>query len=48
MTFKGTILGFQRVSRIKMKDRVFLNQSFERTTDVLFDAAINSKIENLS
>ena len=48
MTFKGTVLGFQRFSMIKMKDSVFLNSSFERTTDVLFDAAINSKIENLS
>ena len=48
MTFKGTVLGFQRFSMIKMKDSVFLNSSFERTTDVLFDAAINSKTENLS
>ena len=48
MTFKGTVLGFQRFSMIKMKDSVFLNSSFERTTDVLFDAAINSKSENLS
>ena len=48
MTFKGTVLGFQRFSMIKMKDSVFLNSSFERTTDVLFDAAINSKNENLS
>ena len=48
MTFKGTVLGFQRFSMIKMKDSVFLNSSFERTTDVLFDAAINSKTEKLS
>ena len=47
MTFKGTVLGFQRFSMIKMKDSVFLNSSFERTTDVLFDAAIYSKNENL-
>ena len=47
MTFKGTVLGFQRFSMIKMKDSVFLNSSFERTTDVLFDAAIYSKNESL-
>ena len=47
MTFKGTVLGFQRFSMIKMKDSVFLNSSFERTTDVLFDAAIYGKNESL-
>ena len=47
MTFKGTVLGFQRFSMIKMKDSVFLNSSFERTTDVLFDAAVYAKNESL-
>ena len=48
MTFKGTVLGFQRFGMINMKDSVFLHSSFERTKDILFDAAIYGKVECLS
>ena len=47
MTFKGTVLGFQRFGMLKMKDSVFLQSSFERTKDILFDAATYGKVENL-
>ena len=47
MTFKGTVYGFQRFGMIKMKDSVFLNSSFERTNDILFDAAIYGNVECL-
>ena len=47
MTFKGAVYGFQRFGMIKMKDSVFLHSSFERTNDILFDAAIYGKVENL-
>ena len=47
MTFKGTVYGFQRFGMIKMKDSVFLHSSFERTNDILFDAAIYGKVECL-
>ncbi len=47
MTFKGNVHGFQRFGILKTKDSVFLNSSFERTTDILFDAAIYGKMEFL-
>ena len=47
MTFKGTVYGFQRSGMIKMKDSVFLQSSFERTKDILFEAATYGKVENL-
>ena len=47
MTFKGTVHGFQRFGMIKMKDSVFMHSSFERTNDILFDAGIYGKVENL-
>ena len=47
MTFKGTVLGFQRFGISKMKDSVFLHSSFERTTDILFEAATYAKVEYL-
>ena len=47
MTFMGNVNGFQRFDMIKMKDSVLLNSSFERTTDVLFDAATYGKVDNI-
>ena len=47
MTFKGTVHGFQRFGMIKMKDSVLLHSSFERTTDILFEAATYAKVEYL-
>ena len=48
MTSKGSVSGFQRFGMIKMKDSVFMHSSFERTNDILFDAGIYGKVENLS
>ena len=47
MTFKGSVHGFQRFGMAKMKGGVFLHSSFERTSDVLFDAAMHSKEDML-
>ena len=47
MTYKGMIHGFQRFGMIKMKDSVFLQSSFERTKDILFEAATYGNVENL-
>ena len=47
MTFKGYVYGFQRYGVIKEKDSVFLNSSFEKTTEVLFDAATYGKVDYL-
>ena len=47
MTFKGSVYGFQRFGMIKMKDSVFLHSSFERTNDILFDAATYGKVDCL-
>ena len=47
MTFKGSVHGFQRFGMIKMKDSVFMHSSFERTSDILFDAGIYGKVDNL-
>ena len=43
MTFKGPILGIQRHGIMRMKDSVLTLASFERTTDVLFDAAVRGR-----
>ena len=48
MTFKGTVLGFQRWGIIKMKEGVLLHSSFERTTEVLFDAGSYGKADYLT
>ncbi len=47
MTFKGSVYGFQRFGMSKMKDSVLLHSSFERTNDVLFDAALHGKVDQL-
>lgn len=47
MTFKGSVHGFQRFGMAKMKDSILLHSSFERTSDVLFDAAMHSKIDKI-
>lgn len=48
MTFKGNVHGFQRFGMARMKDSVLLHSSFERTGDVLFDAALHSKVDKIS
>ena len=47
MTFKGNVYGFQRFGIIKEKDSVFLKSSFEKTNDILFDAATYGKVDHL-
>lgn len=47
MTFKGTVLGFQRFGITKMKDSTLLHSSFEKTTDHLFDASFHSRTDNI-
>ena len=48
MTCKGEVLGTTRFGMIKMKDSVLMHASFERTTDVLFDAAIHGREDHIS
>ena len=48
MTFKGAIHGFQRFGMANMKDSVLLHSSFERTNDILFDAAMHGKVDRLN
>ena len=48
MTLKGTVYGFQRFGMIKMKDSVLLHSSFERTNDILFEAALHGKVDKLN
>ncbi|KAG9397068.1 RNA polymerase Rpb1 domain 5 [Carpediemonas membranifera] len=43
MTFKGLILGITRFGIGKMRDSVLMLASFERTGDVLFDAAAHTR-----
>jgi DNA-directed RNA polymerase III subunit RPC1 len=47
MTFKGTILGFQRHAMTKMKDSVLLHSSFEDTNEILFNSAFFGKVDSL-
>jgi DNA-directed RNA polymerase III subunit RPC1 len=47
MTFRGTVLGFQRTGITKMKDSTLLHSSFEKTTDHLFDASFHSRVDNI-
>eukprot|EP01128_Nolandella_sp_AFSM9_P007359 TRINITY_DN4000_c0_g1_i1.p1 TRINITY_DN4000_c0_g1~~TRINITY_DN4000_c0_g1_i1.p1 ORF type:complete len:1038 (+),score=226.95 TRINITY_DN4000_c0_g1_i1:197-3115(+) len=47
MTYKGEILGITRFGIAKMKDSILMLASFERTTDFLFDAAVNTITDNL-
>jgi len=43
MTYKGEVLGITRFGVAKMKDSVLMLESFEKTTDHLFDAAAYGK-----
>jgi len=47
MTYKGIVLGITRFGITKMKDSTLTLASFERTTDILFDSAINARDENV-
>eukprot|EP01062_Namystynia_karyoxenos_P047936 TRINITY_DN3635_c0_g1_i1.p1 TRINITY_DN3635_c0_g1~~TRINITY_DN3635_c0_g1_i1.p1 ORF type:complete len:1556 (+),score=500.11 TRINITY_DN3635_c0_g1_i1:86-4753(+) len=43
MTFRGVVLGITRHGMAKMWDSVLMLASFERTADVLFDAAVHRR-----
>ena len=43
MTFRGEVLGITRFGMQKMRDSVMMLASFEKTTDILFDAAAHSR-----
>ena len=47
MTCKGHIIGFTRNGIDKMKDSTLMLASFEKTSDFLFDAAVQSKHDRL-
>ena len=43
MAFKGEVLGITRFGIAKMKSSVLMLASFEKTTDHLFEAALNGR-----
>eukprot|EP01114_Cavostelium_apophysatum_P019234 TRINITY_DN6142_c0_g1_i1.p1 TRINITY_DN6142_c0_g1~~TRINITY_DN6142_c0_g1_i1.p1 ORF type:complete len:1415 (-),score=417.97 TRINITY_DN6142_c0_g1_i1:165-4409(-) len=43
MTYRGEVLGITRFGISKMKESVLMLASFERTTDILFDASVHSR-----
>eukprot|EP01064_Diplonema_japonicum_P037086 TRINITY_DN8602_c0_g4_i2.p1 TRINITY_DN8602_c0_g4~~TRINITY_DN8602_c0_g4_i2.p1 ORF type:complete len:1503 (+),score=319.73 TRINITY_DN8602_c0_g4_i2:88-4509(+) len=43
MTFRGEVLGITRFGMQKMRDSVMMLASFEKTTDILFDAAAHNR-----
>ncbi len=47
MTFKGECLGITRFGVSKMRESVLMLASFERTADLLFDAAAHSRIDSI-
>jgi len=47
MTYKGVVLGITRFGITKMKDSTLTLASFEKTTDILFDSAVNARDENV-
>ena len=48
MTFKGKVLGINRHGIHKMKNSSLMLASFEKTTDHLYDAAVNSKKDDIT
>ena len=48
MTSHGQILGITRFGMSKMKDNVLMLASFEKTTDILYDAAYYGKKDELT
>ena len=48
MTYRGTILGITRFGISKMKDSTLTLASFEKTTDILYDAALASKKDKMN
>lgn len=42
------MLGIQRFGMAKMKDSILMLASFEKTTDLLFDAAMKGVVDDIS
>ncbi|XP_068736318.1 DNA-directed RNA polymerase III subunit RPC1-like isoform X2 [Montipora capricornis] len=47
MTYKGEVLGITRFGLAKMKESVLMLASFEKTSDHLFDAALEGKRDSI-
>jgi len=45
MTFRGTVLGINRFGISRMRTSALMLASFERTTDLVFDAAVHQKVD---
>ena len=48
MTARGLVLGIQRHGIAKMKSSVLMLASFEKTADVLFDAAAHARVDKIN
>ncbi|XP_071737899.1 DNA-directed RNA polymerase III subunit 1-like [Rutidosis leptorrhynchoides] len=47
MTYKGEVLGITRFGIQKMKESVLMLASFERTSDLLFNASVNGRVDKI-
>ncbi|CAI9301114.1 unnamed protein product [Lactuca saligna] len=47
MTYKGEVLGITRFGIQKMKESVLMLASFEKTSDHLFNAAVNGRVDKI-
>ncbi|PWA85353.1 nuclear RNA polymerase C1 [Artemisia annua] len=47
MTYKGEVLGITRFGIQKMKESVLMLASFEKTSDHLFNASVNGRVDNI-
>ncbi len=47
MTWSGVVLGVNRHGMAKSKQGILVMASFERTAEILFDAAIHNRRDNL-
>ncbi|XP_074366508.1 DNA-directed RNA polymerase III subunit 1 [Apium graveolens] len=47
MTYKGDVLGITRHGIQKMKDSVLMLASFEKTSDHLFNASVNGRVDKI-
>jgi DNA-directed RNA polymerase III subunit RPC1 len=47
MSFKGEILGITRYGIGKMRDSALMLASFERTTDIIFEASSHTRVDKI-
>lgn len=48
MTYRGLVLGINRFGIARMRTSALMLASFERTTDLVFDAAVHQKVDPVS